>query len=115
MRDRFRHAQHVLRVALVFASGFAAFLVARHMLIPKDFGVYGYYRAGALNDIKAKPIAYAGRAACEDCHAGTYDPPDTDSKTPVVLTADDLLKDNKHTRLSCEACHGPLAVHANDP
>lgn len=112
MRDGFRHARHVLRVSLVFALGFIAFLVIRRSLIPSDFGVYGYYRAGALNEIKARPIAYAGRAACEDCHAGTYD--DTDDKTPPLEGAD-LLKDNKHAKISCEACHEPLAAHAADP
>ena len=38
--------------------------------------------ASALNDAKAKPIHYAGRAACEECHAGAYDPPDDAKRVP---------------------------------
>lgn len=114
MRGRFRHIDHVLRVAAVFVFGIVAFLVLRWVLIPSDFGVYGFYRAGALNDIKARPIAYAGRAACEECHAGTYDPPDTDAAAVEAFKVD-RVKDNKHFILRCEACHGPLSAHAEDP
>jgi cytochrome c7-like protein len=114
MRGRFRHAGHVLRVAALFFFGFVAFLIVRAILIPPDFGVYGFYRAGALDDAKARPIKFAGRAACEECHAGTYDPPDDDAKA-VALAKEDPVKDNKHITLNCEACHGPLAVHADDP
>jgi hypothetical protein len=119
MWTRFRHAQHALRVVVLLALGLVAFLVLRWALIPSDFGVYGFYRAGALNDIKARPIAYAGRAACEECHAGTYEPPD-DSQTAKAAKAVkavpvDLATDNKHSVLRCEACHGPLAVHVEDP
>lgn len=114
MRGRFQHAGHVLRVAAVFFFALLAFLVLRSILIPKDFGVYGFYRAGALDDIKARPPAFAGRAACEECHAGTYDPPDTDAKA-VELAKTDPVKDNKHVTLKCEACHGPLAFHVDDP
>jgi len=114
MRGRFRHAEHVLRVAALFFFGFVAFLVLRSVLIPKDFGVYGFYRAGALDDIKARPPAFAGRAGCEECHSGTYDPPDTD-KEAVAKFKDDPVKENKHFQLNCEACHGPLFKHADDP
>jgi hypothetical protein len=123
MPGRFRHYGHVLRVAVLFAIGVGGFLVVRHVLVPSDFGRFGFYRAGALNDVKAKPIGYAGRAACEECHAGTYDPPD-DAKKPaadtVITTAGlswpvDKDVDNKHALLNCESCHGPLALHANDP
>lgn len=131
MRDRFRHAGHVLRVAALFAVGIVAFFIARWMLVPSDFGVYGFYRAGALNDVKARAVSYAGSAACEECHAGTYEPPDDAKKQPakdkkdtddeVVVQTSGLTwpvpknVDNKHAILRCEACHGPLAPHADDP
>jgi hypothetical protein len=116
MGDRFQHAQHLLRVAILLALGLVVFLIARRTLIPSDFGVYGYYRAGALNDIRAQPIAYAGRAACNECHDGAYDPPEPEEGTPARK---DLLKpltvdDNKHAPLRCEACHGPLQKHIDD-
>jgi hypothetical protein len=116
MGDRLRHAQHVVRVGVVFAVVLVIFLVARSQLIPSDFGVYGYYRAGALNDSRALPVVHAGRVACLECHDGTYDPPEPDEEAaprkplPKSLTA----KDNKHSILSCEACHGPLKFHVDD-
>ena len=96
MGTRFSHARHVLRVAGLFVAGFIVFLAVRQELIPKDFGLpgYGFYRAGALNEIATRPIAFAGRAACVDCHG------------------DIVPAKSVHTPLSCEGCHGPLAVHA---
>ena len=118
MGDRFRHARHVMRVGAVLGVGFAVFLVARWTLIPSDFGVLGYYRAGALNDVRARPIAYAGRAACMECHDGAYDPPEPEDDAPARKTALktplDPVKDNKHFKLNCEACHGPLQKHVAD-
>ena len=122
MKGRFQHSGHVFRVAAIFAMGIAGFLVLRWMLVPRDFGLYGFYRAGALTDIRAKPPAHAGRAACEECHSGVYDPPDdfTPAAGVVVKTAAltwpvEKDVDNKHALLNCEACHGPLAKHADDP
>jgi hypothetical protein len=116
MRGRFRHSQHVLRAGVVLLLGFVAFLVLRWVMIPSDFGVYGFYRAGALDDVKAQPIAYAGRAACEDCHAGTYDRPGgtTNALQGAKPAEADPVKDNRHFVLRCEACHGPLAFHVAD-
>jgi len=116
MRDRFQHAQHLLRVGILLALGLVVFLIARRTFIPSDFGVYGYYRAGALNDIRAQPIGYAGRAACNECHDGAYDPPDPDEGAPRPKAGLKPLtvKDNRHTKLGCEACHGPLKKHIDD-
>ena len=38
MPGRFGHYGHLLRVAALFAIGLGGFLVARHMLVPSDFG-----------------------------------------------------------------------------
>ena len=99
MPSRFQHYQHVLRVAGLLVLGLVLFLIVRGALIPSDFGVYGFYRAGALNDISARPPAFAGHDSCEVCH------------TPVF----DLRKTARHKNLNCEACHGPLAKHADNP
>lgn len=80
--------------------------------------MYGFYRAGALTDVKARHISYAGHAACEECHAGTYDAPDPPPGTQAVVAKvaeASAATDNKHLILRCEACHGPLAAHADDP
>jgi hypothetical protein len=77
----------------------ALFLVLRAMVVPEDFGKYGHYRAGALDAVRDKPPAYAGQEACAVCHE-------------EAVTA---RKAGRHVNVACEACHGPLGAHANDP
>jgi len=96
MGRRIGHYEHVLRVGVLFAAGFAIFLGVRWALIPADFGVYGFYRAGALTDNQNQPLTYAGQSLCVDCHTDV----------------DELRRDAGHGRIACEACHGPLARHA---
>jgi hypothetical protein len=96
MAGRFKDYEHVLRVALLFALGFTAFLVLRAWLVPEDFGVHGFYRAGALDDARARPVVHAGHAACLDCHADVVE----------------SRVGSRHERINCESCHGPLALHA---
>jgi hypothetical protein len=88
-------------MAALFLVGLAAFLVSRSFFVPADFGVYGHYRASALDDARARTIAFAGQVACVECHSDIGD----------------LRKTARHARVSCEACHGPLATHAagNEP
>ncbi len=90
-----RHYDHVLRVAALFGVGIVAFLIMRSVLIPHDFGVYGFFRAGALDDARARPVSFAGEAACVDCHN----------------TVADERRAGKHAQVRCEACHGPLVKH----
>jgi len=99
MGHLFRHGGHLFRVAGLFAAGVVAFLVLQAFMVPKGFGVYGHYRAGALDDNKAHPVVHAGRAACLDCHSDVGD----------------VLGKGKHAAIGCEACHGPHAGHATDP
>ena len=67
MKD-LKDAGHLFRLAAVFSAMFLIFLVVRGALVPKSFGRYGHYRGDALAEIAAKPIAYAGHQACENCH-----------------------------------------------
>ena len=69
------------------------------LLVPKGFGRYGHYRAGALEDNRSRALAFAGRAACLDCHAD----------------AADAARGGPHEHVRCEACHGALARHAAGP
>lgn len=87
---------HLVRMAGLFAVGISIFLISRSFFIPPDFGVYGHYRASALDDARVRPIAFAGQAACVECHSDIGD----------------LRKTARHARVSCESCHGPLATHA---
>jgi len=86
---------HVVKVAFLFAFAFAAFLLIRWWFLPADFGVYGFYRAGALDDNRAKPVHYAGRAACVDCHSDVVE----------------SRAGSRHEKIGCESCHGPLNAH----
>lgn len=99
MQKFFKGKEHLVRMAGLFAAGVVLFVIARAILVPKDFGLFGHYRPGALADNTSKPLAYAGRAACGECH--------TDKR--------DELSKGKHARIGCEACHGALARHAADP
>ncbi len=95
----FGHKAHLVRVAGLFLVGLAAFLVLQALLVPKGFGRYGHYRAGALEDNRSGALAFAGRAACLDCHAD----------------AADAARGGPHEHVRCEACHGALAGHAAGP
>jgi len=99
MKRILKESEHLVRLALVLAAGIAIFLAIRQAVVPAHFGQYGHYRPGSLDDIRARPIAFAGHEACEMCH-------------------DDVAKtknQGKHAQVACEACHGPLAKHADDP
>ena len=98
MTRRFGPHQHVLRVAALFLSGFAVFMLVRWALVPADFGRYGFYRAGALDDARALPTRYAGEKSCADCHEEPFE----------------VRKGQGHQAVKCEACHGPLARHSDN-
>lgn len=97
MTGRFRDSRHLLRAAMLFGAGILVFLVARAVLVPKDFGTLGHFREGAIADNRAREVSFAGRAACGDCHSDIVD----------------ARKGSKHAQVGCEACHGALAAHAS--
>jgi hypothetical protein len=73
--------------------------VARYFLTPPSFGEYGWYRGAALAELATRDRVYAGKQACEECHADEYQK---------------LLK-HEHKGLACESCHGPGEAHGKDP
>src|SRR5579872_1537843 len=95
----FKDTEHLIRLAVVMIIALAVFGVVRAAVVPKSFGQYGHYRADAIADIAARPIAHAGHEVCEGCH------------TDVV----EVKKLGKHVVVPCEACHGAQANHADDP
>ena len=95
----FKDAGHLFRFAGLFVLAFIVFLVVRDYVVPKSFGQYGHYRGNAISEIAAHPVKFAGHEACETCH------------TDVLETKGK----GKHAHVNCEACHGPLAKHAEDP
>jgi hypothetical protein len=95
----FKHAGHLFRFAGLFVFAFLAFLVIRGFEVPKSFGQYGHYRGNAIGEIAARPVKFAGHETCETCH------------TDVA----EKKNSGKHAHVNCEACHGALANHAQDP
>ncbi len=89
----------ITRLVYLTLAIVAVYFLARGFLVPASFGQYGWYRGNALKEIAALPIRYAGRAACAECHE----------------EAAERLAEGSHQGLSCEACHGPGAAHAEDP
>lgn len=94
-----RDAAHLVRLVLVLVVALVLFLVVRQAVVPPTFGQYGHFRGAVLEEIRARPVAFAGHATCESCH-------------DTVLAE---KKDGKHAKVACEACHGPQAKHADDP
>jgi hypothetical protein len=99
LKSLLRDWAHLIRPAVVLVIGLGIFLIARAAIVPKGFGRYGHYRPGALELVRSKPISYAGQDTCVLCH-------DDQAKVRAA---------GKHAHVSCEACHGPLAKHADDP
>jgi formate-dependent nitrite reductase cytochrome c552 subunit len=89
----------VRRLLVLFAVAIGGFLVARHFLLPESFGLYGHYRAKAVDLVASQNPEYAGHLACSDCHE--------------EVAA--LKNSSKHTGVACETCHGPAASHVSDP
>ena len=97
--SKFKDAEHLVRLAVVVALVLAVFLLARAHFMPKSFGEYGHYRGDALAEQSSKPISFAGHQTCEECHGDVLE----------------VKKAGKHAGVNCEACHGALAKHAEDP
>jgi len=93
----FKDAEHLLRLAALFLAGALVFGIARAEFVPASFGKLGHYRATAIDDVRRRPIAHAGQAACAECHSDVVD----------------LRAQARHRGIACESCHGPLAKHAD--
>jgi hypothetical protein len=92
---RRRVPQQVTHLLAVFGLAAVAFVVVRTFLVPPSFGQYGHYRGAAVDEAALRPIKYAGRTACVDCHEDVVTP---QSQGP-------------HQTVACETCHGPSAAH----
>ena len=95
----FKDIEHLVRLAALMLIVLASFVIVRTAIVPKSFGEYGHFRGAAIAEIAAKPIVHAGHQTCEGCHSDIAD----------------KKKTGKHIVVACEACHGALANHADDP
>ena len=100
-RKNLRDAEHLVRLALLFLAGGLVFLGLRAYFVPAGFGELGHFRTGALQDIRDRPLHFAGRNSCgeADCHED--------------VTA--ALAEDTHAQVGCESCHGALLAHAGEP
>lgn len=73
----------------------ALFFGVKSQLVPKSFGENGFYPADAPSRIASRDMSFGGKGECVDCHA-------------------DILKGSTHEKVSCETCHGPSKLHADD-
>jgi predicted CXXCH cytochrome family protein len=96
---------HVLRPLWVVLAAISLLLLARHLLVPADFGVhgetftYGFYRQSNVDEWKNVAVKYQGKQYCADCHS-----------EHAALNSASL-----HASIQCESCHGPAMDHPEDP
>jgi hypothetical protein len=92
---------HVLRPLWLAIGIVAVVLIARHFMVPADFGVHGesftynYYRLSNVQEWKDFPVKYQGQARCARCH----------EENAAEHAA------SKHAMIECENCHGPGVGH----
>lgn len=99
MNSNPRDHEHLLRAALLLVGGVVIFLVLRGFFVPDGFGALGHYRAGAIDANRERAPVHAGQAACAECHGDVLD----------------LKTSGHHRTVHCEACHGAMAAHAENP
>ncbi len=95
----FKDAGHLFRFAGLFVLAFLVFLVVRHYVVPKNLGSMGIIAGPRWRDCGASGevcrVTRPARAATQTC-AGRE------------------VK-GQAAHVNCEACHGALANHADDP
>jgi hypothetical protein len=97
--------KHVFLPLLVVVVCVALLLVARHFVVPSDFGVngenftFGFFRASSIDDWKNFKVKYRGKEYCRECH---------EEKVEENLSS-------PHRVIECENCHGPAIDHPDDP
>lgn len=90
-----RHALHIIlvMVSIVIITGIGLILKAR--LQPESFGLYGSYRADAIDQEAQRAVRHGTSASCFLCH-------------PYEAT---IHLEGDHKNISCEFCHGTYADH----
>ncbi len=95
---------HVLRPLYAVIVIVVLILIARALVVPKDFGIgergymYGWHRQGNEEDWKKFKIKYQTSEYCKDCHSPNYA----------------SIKQSPHKNIQCENCHGPAIDHPSD-
>src|SRR3972149_1614171 len=90
------HAKHVIRAILLLVAAFVVFVLVRHFLYPKSFGLHGHYRFDSVAEYASAAPVHGDRGSCAACH----------EEQAATLTQ------GKHGSVSCEVCHAPLSTPA---
>jgi len=96
---------HVWRPLFIVLGVVVLMMLARVVLVPKDFGIgergymYGWHRKGNEAEWKAVKVKYQTSSYCKDCHQDKYDD----------------IRQSPHATIQCENCHGPGLDHPDDP
>lgn len=96
---------HVLRPLWVAIGVIVLVFIARHIMVPDDFGVqgesftYNFHRLSSVDDWKDFTVKYQGKALCAECHDDKYE---ENMASP-------------HNIIECENCHGPAMEHPENP
>jgi hypothetical protein len=86
-------------LAAVIGLLVVAALLLRFVIIPPSYFSRDLHQKSTVEREIAKPVHYAGAAACQDCH---YE---------IV----EAKNESYHETVACETCHGPSVEHAEDP
>ena len=92
------HTKHIWRAVFLLIGIAVCSITGRHFLVPKSFGLQGFYRNDSLGEYMAKPVIHGGDDSCRSCHQPIFD----------------AKLGGKHATNRCEGCHGPLAKHVKD-
>lgn len=91
----FHDTRHLFRLLSVLAAAGLVGGVVRALLVPRDFGTIGPYRASALADNAARPSLFPADSTCHACHA--------DVEHERAGTAHEVVR--------CAHCHGLGVEH----
>ncbi len=83
------------RLFVLLVILFAIGLTVRTLAVPKGFGEFGHWRAGALAEEAARTPTLQGKKVCAQCHRAEF-------------AAHEL---GPHVTVQCEDCHGSGAKH----
>jgi hypothetical protein len=89
---------HIIRIVIILVVALILGVAAKAAFVPDDFGKYGHYRAGAIEDEMNREVRHQTNESCLACH-------------PYIKK---IHLAGVHKTVSCEFCHGPLAAHAKD-
>jgi hypothetical protein len=89
---------HIVRIALTLVGIVVVGVLLRPVLLPADFGKYGHYRPGAVDDEASRLARNLSSESCFDCH-------------PLIRK---LHVNGTHKDISCEVCHGAFGDHVKD-